>query len=188
MKALKKVFLALSLCLVFLLAACGQNAVPEDALEPQLDLRVIELSRFLIRDSIFDKLPTTFCDRYYPICEREDPRLAEIVQELNPCIKCNLVVNVTEAVKVNVGLVMPELGQTPEQFGKALKVDLLDSTGKVVLAQGQPNLKAPVHEFSATLNKGSYMVRVQVLDANVAKLIQASPSRYPLNFIVKAVK
>jgi hypothetical protein len=74
------------------------------------------------------------------------------------------------------------------QFADDVKLELLDSTGKVVLAQSQASLKAPVHEFSATLDKGRYVLRVQVLDKNVAKLVQTSPEKYPFSFIVKPVQ
>jgi hypothetical protein len=69
-----------------------------------------------------------------------------------------------------------------------VKLELFDSTGKVLLAQSQASLKAPVHEFSATLSKGSYVLRVQVLDRNVVKLVQTSPAKYPFGFIIKPVK
>jgi hypothetical protein len=175
----------LVLGLVVLLSACSQNTVPEASLEPEAEL--VDFSHLRIRDSFFDKIPTNFCQRYYPVCELQiDP---DILQEVIPCfsITCHYPVDVFVEETYRLGLILPELGQTPTQFAKSFKLDLLDSSGKVI-ARGLPNPKAPALEVSAKLPKGTYALRVQVLDKSVAKLLQTSPSKYPLGFLTGFTK
>jgi hypothetical protein len=183
MKALKKVLMGLGLCAMFLLAACSQNAVPEETLEPE------GLSRLTISGIQPTTVMQDICRRHAPLCDMADESFFFSVKVDPVCTKaiCNNPTDILVEGTYRFDLMMPEVTLTASQFAQSFKLDMVDANGKVV-ATGLASTKLPVLEFSAKLPKGKYALRVQVLNKAVATLMQTSPDKYPLSFLVGTMK
>lgn len=186
MKALRKIFLSLALGLMVLLAACSQNPLPQETLEPENHSDFHIASSSLIAPSTLNDI----CRHYYPLCKLWDESFYVIPVQVNPVCQraiCNNPIDILNERVFRFDHIMPGLNQTPTQFANSFKLELVDSSGKV-MAQGLADTKTPRIMLSAKLPKGKFNLRVQILNADVAKLIQSSPSKYPFNFLVSAVK
>lgn len=178
MKASKWLF-GIIFSLVILLSACSQNEVPEGTLEPEaiLPVRIAGVVPKLIDQNI--------CRRFLLACEsnfipvKADPICMRAI--------CNNPLEVALEDLYRIGLIIPELAQTPSQFAGSIEMSLVDASGKLI-ARGLASTKVPLLEFSTKLPKGRYNLRVQVISKDVASLIGASPEKYPFGFVVNVAK
>jgi hypothetical protein len=179
-------FIGLVFSLVVLLSACGQTPEPRKTLEPENHVGVQISGSSLISTTAFQDI----CRRYAPLCDMFDESFVSVPVKVNPlCLRaiCNNPMDVLTESNYRFDYILPSLTQTATQFGQNFKLEVLDANGKV-LARGLADTKTPRIALSAKLPKGKFNLRVQVLNADVAKLIQSSPSKYPFNFIVSATK
>lgn len=168
-----------------LLAACGQNAIPEESLGAEGDPVVaIRIERSVVLGA---RLFENICRNHPLLCGDESVFFPVKVDPICTRAICNNPTDVLLEGSYRVNLVMPELAQTPSQFARAFKLELVDVSGKV-LAQAVADTETARLELAAKLPKGKYNLRVQILNVDVAKLVQSSPSKYPFNFIISAAK
>jgi hypothetical protein len=176
--------LGVILSLVVLLSACSQNSVPEGVLEPEANFPVRIVSGLSLKATALNDI----CRRYAPLCNMVDESLYLPVEVDPLCSRalCNNPLEVVLEGNCRFDLVVPELTQTPSQFAKNFKLELVDRNGKV-LAQGLADTKTPRLEAAAKLPKGTFNLRV-TLSSDMAKLVQASPEKHSFNFFVSVVK
>ncbi len=98
---------------------------------------------------------------------------------------CNNPMDIPASGNYKLGLAVTGLGLTPTQFAQSFQFELVDASGKLV-TQAKLNAKVSVLELSSSLAKGSYNLRVKVLNQDVAKKLQATPGQYSFSFLMTA--
>jgi hypothetical protein len=96
------------------------------------------------------------------------------------CIYCIFNLDIIQEEFYHIQFAIPELGLKPDEFSQAFAFKIMTAKGKLI-TQGQGNGQEALLELYAKLPKGRYRVQVDVLNKDVAKLLQES-QKYPFQF------
>jgi hypothetical protein len=98
----------------------------------------------------------------------------------DPCIYCIFNLDIIQEDFFHIQFALPELGLKPDEFSQAFAFKIMTAKGKLI-SQGKGNGQEALLELYAQLPKGRYRVQVDVLNKDIARLLQET-QKYPFQF------